>query len=410
MADQQAQMTIRDVFAIRDFRRLTAAQLVSVFGDFLALYGVLSIVSFKLDGSPAEVAGISVAYILPMAFVSPLAGVFADRWPPKVTMITSDLVRGVLAAMLVFCSNVWQIYAVMIALSTISSFFTPAQTIGLRSLVPLNGLMSANALMMQVFQITQIASPGVAGLMIAKLGESSCFWLDAFSFFFSAATVSTIVLRRPGGAASKPLSTLFADMGEGVRFIFTHQVLAFTILSMGAGLFAIRCYGALIAVYVRDILHASTMLFGSLGSLVGIGMMAGTIMVHRLAKTRSKEHMMMSGLFGVAIGILALAIFSSVIVTVAATIAMGVSVGLVIISAQTLMQGQTPMEMLGRVTSSLMSVLSIAQVGGLAVAGGIAQVVGIRNAYFATSALLACIGMLGWRAVERRKAAEAAAA
>jgi MFS family permease len=108
--------------------------------------------------------------------------------------------------------------------------------------------------------------------------------------------------------------------------------------------------------------------------------------------------------------VLALAMFSNVLVTVVATVAMGVAVGLVIISAQTLMQGQTPMEMLGRVTSSLMSVLSIAQVGGLAVAGGIAQVVGIRNAYFAVSALLVCIGVLGWRAVERRKAAEAAAA
>ena len=85
------------------------------------------------------------------------------------------------------------------------------------------------------------------------------------------------------------------------------------------------------------------------------------------------------------------------------TLVLGVGVALVIISAQTLMQGQTPMEMLGRVTSSLMSVLAVAQVFGLVVSGSIAQVIGIRNSYFATSALLGLIAAAGWRVVEQRR-------
>jgi DHA3 family macrolide efflux protein-like MFS transporter len=194
-----------------------------------------------------------------------------------------------------------------------------------------------------------------------------------------------------------------------VRFIFTHATLAFTILSMGAGLFAIRCYSALIAVYVRDILHASTGLFGSLGTLVGAGMIVGTQAVSRLGKNRSKEHLMMAGLFMVAGGILLLAIFGNVPLTVVTTMALGFGVALVIIPAQTLMQGQTPMEMLGRVTSSLMSVLAFAQVGGLLLSGAIAQAIGIRGSYFATSALLGAIAGAGVMAVEKRKAGRGAA-
>ena len=79
--------------------------------------------------------------------------------------------------------------------------------------------------------------------------------------------------------------------------------------------------------------------------------------------------------------------------TVAVTLILGFGVAMVIIPAQTLMQGQTPMEMLGRVTSSLMSVLSFAQVCGLVLSGSIAQAIGIRNSYFATSALLALIAL-----------------
>ncbi len=397
-------MGMKEVLAIPALRRLTLAQLVSVFGDFLAIFAVFSIVSFRLHGSPAQVSGVLVAYMLPQVFVRPLAGVFVDRWNVRRTMILSDLIRAALVVALVYATSIWHIYAVLVSLSIVSSFFGPAQTIGLRSLVPNEGLMSANALMMQAFQVTQILSPGVAALLIKLMSETACFWLDALTFLASATIVSTLPIERKTPGPSKAWSTVTGDLTEGVRFIFTHATLAFTILSMAAGLFAVRCYSALIAVYVRDILHASTGLFGTLGTLVGAGMIAGTQAVTRLGKVRSKEHMMVGGLFLVAAGILCLAIFGNVPVTVAATLALGFGVALVIIPAQALMQGQTPMEMLGRVTSSLMSVLAAAQVAGLMLSGSIAQVVGIRNSYFATSGLLVLIAAVGWQVVEKRKA------
>lgn len=400
---------MKDVFALVPFRRLAMAQLVSTFGDFLAIFAIFSIVSFRLHGTPEQVAGIMIAYMLPTAFVSPVAGVFVDRWNVKRTMISSDLIRSLLILILIGSTSLWSIYGVLIALSTVSSFFIPSQTIGIRSLVPESGLMAANAINMQIMQLTQIVTPGVAALLVGWLGEKSCFWIDAGSFLFSAAMVSSIPIGRAIPVAQKALSTLFADMRAGLRYIFTHATLTFIILSMGAGLFAIRCFSALIAVYVRDILHASTRLFGLVSMLVGFGMIFGTQYVTRLAKTLSKERLMMSGLFTVAFGILMLAVFGNVPVTILATLTMGFGVALVIIPAQTLMQGQTPLDMLGRVTSTLMSVLSFAQVAGLALSGSIAQVVGIRNSYYATSALLALIAAAGWRVVTQRTAAAASA-
>jgi MFS family permease len=398
-------MSLRDVFAIMPFRRLAFAQLVSTFGDFLAIFAIFNIVSFRLHGSPAEVAGVLIAYMLPSAFVSPPAGVFVDRWNVKRTMITSDLTRAVLILILLWSTSLWTIYGVLIALSAISSFFIPSQTIGIRSIVPMSGLMAANALNMQIMQVTTIVTPGLAALLVKGLGEQSCFILDCASFLFSAGMVSTIAIGHKAPPVKKALSTLWADMSAGVRFIFTHATLGFIILSMGAGLFAIRCFSALIAVYVRDILHASTGLFGSVSMLVGIGMIVGTQFVTRLSKAFPKERLMMSGLFLIAFGILLLAVFGNIPLTIVSTLAVGFGVALVIISAQTLIQGQTPMEMLGRVTSSLMSVIAFAQVAGLVVSGSIAQVVGIRNSYYATSALLALIAVAGWRVVSRRSAA-----
>jgi MFS family permease len=83
MASPSPQLTFREVLKIRSVRRLWLAQLVSIFGDFLAIFAVFSLVTFQLHGTPTQVSMVLVAYMLPLAVVSPLAGVFVDKWNLK---------------------------------------------------------------------------------------------------------------------------------------------------------------------------------------------------------------------------------------------------------------------------------------------------------------------------------------
>jgi MFS family permease len=126
--NQPTPLTFREVLRLKPVRRLWLAQIVSVFGDFLVLFGVISVVSFKFHGSPAQVSLIGVAFMIPFAFIGPLAGVFVDRWNVKRTMIASDLIRALLALSLVFASGLHQLYAILFVLSFVSTFFVPAQT------------------------------------------------------------------------------------------------------------------------------------------------------------------------------------------------------------------------------------------------------------------------------------------
>ena len=87
-------MTFRDVLRLTVMRRLWYAQIVSLLGDFLALFAVISVVSFQLHGSPAQVTGVQISYMLPLALLGPISGVFVDRWPLKPTLVASDLVRA----------------------------------------------------------------------------------------------------------------------------------------------------------------------------------------------------------------------------------------------------------------------------------------------------------------------------
>src|SRR6187549_3836796 len=142
-----APMTFREVLGLTVMRRVWLAQVISLVGDFLALFAVISVVTYRMHGTAQQVTGVQIAYMLPLALLGPLAGVFVDRWPLKPTLVASDLIRACLVVLLVLSTSVWQIYLVLIAISSVSSFFAPAQSVTIRSHVPREGLLSANAVM-----------------------------------------------------------------------------------------------------------------------------------------------------------------------------------------------------------------------------------------------------------------------
>ena len=117
-------MGFRDVLRIDVMRRVWYAQVVSLFGDFLALFAVIAVVTFNMNGTAAQVTGLQIAYMLPIVFIGPIAGVFVDRWPLKPTLVSSDLIRAALALMLIPATSVWQVYFVLGALSAVSAFLS----------------------------------------------------------------------------------------------------------------------------------------------------------------------------------------------------------------------------------------------------------------------------------------------
>src|SRR6516162_7218538 len=93
---------LREVFVQPAFRTLWLAQFVSIFGDFLALFGVINFITFTLHGTAVQVTAVTIAYVAPLALIGPVAGVFVDHWNPKLVMIVSDSIRGLLVLLLVF--------------------------------------------------------------------------------------------------------------------------------------------------------------------------------------------------------------------------------------------------------------------------------------------------------------------
>jgi DHA3 family macrolide efflux protein-like MFS transporter len=395
-ASGNPQLGIRQALAVPAFRKLWLAQMVSVFGDFLALYAVLSAMSFRMHASARAITLVTVFFLLPMALIGPLAGVFVDRWNPKRTLVTSDLARAILALGLVVAGAPWHIYMVFFALSTFSSFFLPARSVVMPQIMPMEGLMSANAVMQQTAQMMQIASPAIAGALAGWAGPSVCYYLDSSSFIFSAVMISAMTIPARPAHASRHVDSVLKDLFSGTRFILGHPVISFVILSIAAGTFAMSAFGSLTAVFVRDVLHSNSYLFGTLGSLIGLGMLSGGFVVAPLARRiQQKAHLVTAGILLCGISIGAIARIPKDAVALIGCLGIGVGASLMVIAATALMQGQVPQEMRGRVSSSAMSLISISQGIALLFAGDLASRYGILSVFYGSAALLLAISLGG---------------
>jgi MFS family permease len=347
-----------------------------------------------MHGTPVQVSMIMVSFLTPLAVLSPIAGVFVDKWNVKWTMVASDLIRGVLVLNLISVHSLPAIYATFAALSIVSTLFIPAQSVAVRVLAPPAALMVVNALMTQAVQGGQIISPSLAGALVQWLGAGACFIYDSFSFFFSAAMVMTLTIERPPAPAAEAKSVL-ASLSQGFRFIFGHPIISFVLVSMASGMFAVRCFGTLLSIYVRDILHSNAALFGTLNTLIGVGMIVGSQSLHRFGRKVPHQYLVLYGLGGMGVAVFITALFGKVASTAIGMLGIGFFAAFIMVTAQTMIQQETPHEMLGRVSSSMMSLMAMAQVLAMFFAGPVAEYAGLRNLYFGSAVMLVGIGVTG---------------
>jgi MFS transporter, DHA3 family, macrolide efflux protein len=401
-------LSMAAVLRIGTMRRLWFAQIVSTFGDFLALFAVITYMTFKLHATPQQVTGIQISYLLPIALISVLSGVFVDRWPVKTTLVSSDFIRAGLCLFLLLVHSVYGFYAALAAISVISSFFGPAQGVAIRSAVPFHGLRSANALMQQVMFIMRIIGPSIAILLVGAFGAKICYWLDSASFIASGSLIASLSLilpkktpattdsnTQPAAKEKTGIPRILDDMKVGASFILHHAGLLFVIVALAAGMFVMGCFGPLIAVYVRDVLHALTKTYSIASAMIGFGLLVGVNTLNTFAKKMSNTLQVYLGLGGIALGTLLLATIPLVATAIFGCFLIGFSAAGIIVPSQTLVQQETPQELMGRVGSTLMSAIFTAQILGLVLSGILAQHTSIRRVFGLCTALLAALIIAG---------------
>jgi MFS transporter, DHA3 family, macrolide efflux protein len=375
------------------FRKVWTAQLVSVFGDFLALFGVIVAITFRMHGTPADVVLVTVAYTAPVALISPLAGVLVDRWPIKRVMIASDLLRALIAASLVLGHTVPQIAASMAALGLVSCFFGPAQSVAIRTLIAKEDLLSANAYLQTAFYVVRIVSPAIAGMLVSWFTEKVCFWFDSASFVFSAAMIGTLAIVRV--SAPKKEQHLGRDFLEGNRFIFTHRELGFAFIASAMAMLVLSSFSPLISIFIRDTLKAGPRAYGIISSMVGFGLIAGTTLVRKASQKWDVTTLILGGCILLGAGAAMLGLLHNAFAAGASMFTIGFGISFVIVPGTTLSQKATPPQMQARVSSTFLALFSLAQVLGLLISGALAQHLSVRGLFLGAAGVMVLLSIAG---------------
>jgi predicted MFS family arabinose efflux permease len=206
------------------FRAIWLGSVVSLAGDWFTLIALYSLLE-QYTGRSEAIGLMLLVRFVPLAVISPMAGVVADRFSRKRIMVTADLLRAVvvLGFLLVrSAEHVWLVYALTFLQMSLASFFDPAEAAAIGSAVEQDEVVTANTLQGATWSAMLGFGAVFGGILTALAGREASFVVDALSYLLSAFFISRATLRMPEqpARASTWMARLgFDDLFEGFKLV-----------------------------------------------------------------------------------------------------------------------------------------------------------------------------------------------
>jgi MFS family permease len=279
------------------FRQLWLGQVVSQMGDWfdtIALYTII----LNLTGSGRAVGLLLVARFVPSFVFGSLSGVVADRLSRRSIMIVSDLLRAIVVLGFLFvrrADQLWILYSLTVVQLALSTFFEPAKTAVIPSIVSDRELVAANAISSVTWSAMLTLGAAIGGLVTGWFGTDVAFILDALTYLLSAALIASVRLPKRAPREKSKL-TLKRALGitetiEGARYVkHRPRVLALLLVKpawgLGGGILT------LLAVFGEKIFPVGNNAATGIGVLFaarGIGTAVGPIVARRISGEGKKR-------------------------------------------------------------------------------------------------------------------------
>jgi MFS family permease len=217
--------------AERDFRLLFLGRTISLFGTAFAPIA-LAFAVVTLTGSPSDLGLVLSAYMLAHLVFLLAGGVWADRLPRNLVMVTSDLLSGatqIAAAVLLLAgiAQTWHLIVLAALRGGASAFFMPASTGLVPKVVSAARLQQANALLSLSRNSTRIAGVALAGLLVATVGPGWALALDGATYGIGAFFIGMLRLPPAEPAVNREFRR---ELAEGWREFRSRSWLCVTIV------------------------------------------------------------------------------------------------------------------------------------------------------------------------------------
>jgi MFS family permease len=375
---------------IRDFRLYWFGMLISLIGTWIQSVAQSWLV-FQLTNSAFLLGMVGFLNTIPVFLFSLLGGVVADRLNKKNILLFTQSAFMLLAFILAILTQLklitpGQIMLIAVLNGLVMAFDGPSRQSVVVELAGKVHLLNAIALNSAAFNSARIIGPAVAGILIAVIGMSGCFYINGLSFL--AVIIALLLIRAKTEAKQYPHGHIMKDLFEGLKFIKNNPTVLSLITLVGImSLFGIS-YLILMPVFAKDVLGVGAKEFGILMSATGAGALAGALMLARLGDFKQKGKLLFfsNSLFCAALLLLSLSksYFFSLVILVFVGWSSILSMSLI----NTLLQIIAPDNFRGRVMSAFMFTFAGVMPFGSLLSGILTQALGVSEAILISA--LAC--------------------
>ena len=293
---------ISSLFINRNFAFLWIGQAISNLGDFTFTTALIlwigTAIAPKQSWAPLAVGGVLAIAAVPALLLGPIAGVFADRWDKRRTMLSMDVIRAIFIGILVLVSGSiplpflpthqlsisWQLAAIYIAVFLVSictQYFTPARFALGAEVVDEPQRARASGLGQLTANLALLMGPPLGTLLFFTIGVQWVLLLNAFSFVISFLTIYQIQLpsiKSVGDLPSKNQSRFLFEFLDGLRIFSGNTILQTIMFSMFLVLFSGGVSESLNLFFIIQNLHVNSSYYGILSTASGVGLLIGAVL------------------------------------------------------------------------------------------------------------------------------------
>jgi len=363
----------------RNFRLFISGQIISLVGTWMQNVAQAWLV-YRLTHSEWLLGAAWFCSQIAVFALGPLGGLAADRFSRHrlivVTQTLSMFQAFALAALtLTGHVHVWHVLALAVVLGTINAFDMPGRQALVIHMTSKEDLINAISLNSAVFNAARVVGPGVAGLLVAAVGEGWCFLLNGVSFL---AVIWCLLAMRLPRFERKTQDSPWAHLLDGFRYAWHHAAVRRVLSLMAAATLSGMPALVLMPFFADDIFHRGSRGLGFLMGAMGIGAVTGTLVLARRTRVSGLPRVMVLSGAITGCAYLAFALSGWFYLSLAIMPVIGYSVMRQMASANTTIQTLIPDEYRGRIMALYsMTVVGLGPFGSLA-AGALAGRFGAR--------------------------------
>jgi dTMP kinase len=402
------------VLRIPAFRKLWNAMSFSSFGDWLGLLATTALAQQLAGGDYATanfaIAGVFIARLLPSVILGPIAGVIADRFDRKKVMVLGDILRAGLFISIPIVGNYFWLYIATVLVECVTLFWSPAKEATVPNLVPKNKLENAN----QMSLFAAYGSAPVAAIIFSLLSVSAtavgatiglenytavdlALYLNAFSFLFSAATISKIEIPKVHIKKNQSSPSLGTSLLDGAKFISASKIIRGLIIGMLGAFVAAGAVIGLARTFVGD-LDAGDAAYGILFGAVFTGLAAGIALGPKIFSQFSRRRLFGAALTTAGFLLVVLSLLQNLVIALLVVLFIGAFSGVSWVTGFTMLGMEVSDEIRGRTFAFVQALVRVSLVAVLAISPLIAAAIGEHTFSFGEAVLTyngAAFTMLG---------------